>query len=897
MPGLSFRVLSLYIFFLLRPPNAGAQMNQHAVLGRTGVPFSFSPTWQILGPFQIGTREAPWGADPLEYYGGFRSLDFDDEAAFRSSLPSNGLVFWSTVEVELSDVDNAGVAALLTVAFPEIDWSFLQTVYGWAATQFQAWARGEIVHEGPSALPVVLFSDRIIEFWVDGKSYFGGDFYAYRRAPVVLHLEPGRHRLDVRLVRDVRAMGGIGEPSIQVEMQLQPAAGGFELAEDGILMSAAVTGKLVSPWASVSVRNSGLSDLEIFALEIANGSSDLVPLQNFPISVKSGQSRPLAFQFSSLEFNTSSIQIAVKYRPALDHDPISTYVVSQNITHSRSLYNPHKFTFLHPGGIVSYAMIRPPSTNASCARPADMLLPILLQLHGAGVEAESDAVAHALDSVPDICAWVVFPTGVTTWSSDDWHAWGFADVEAAIASLHLWLQSTGWHGVGIDVDRWLVSGHSNGGQGTWYTLAHRPDKVFAAAPVSGYTSIQNYVPYSLWQPADPARTAIVSAALNSYRHEKLAENYKGIPVLQQHGEMDENVPAFHSRLMRKILSETEANSTYVELSGQGHWFDGVMTTDPLRQFYKDQLRNHESRPPLREFSIVVGSPGNMGSKGGVTVEQLDNPGQYGRIDIKISQPSSDWCLYEMNTSNVIHLSVRPWPCWNLRLKMNGASVRGDDLAAAQGEVVSLWLSGDGMWQASSAVDVPATVERRRRRQLGPLDAILRSEGPFTIRYFGSNTASLALQISRNFFQYFGADTNISLGSIPGNASSTGNEVVIAVGEALPRSAYSEYPIQVAGPRALTIVDHAGQRRRYGGESALAAVFLRPLGNERLELVVWGASVEDAARAARLVPTLTGIGQPDFVLLERSSSWKGLDGAVAMGFLDQKWSVSKTSFVT
>jgi predicted peptidase len=29
------------------------------------------------------------------------------------------------------------------------------------------------------------------------------------------------------------------------------------------------------------------------------------------------------------------------------------------------------------------------------------------------------------------------------------------------------------------------------GQGTWYALSHRPDKIVAAAPVSGYSSIQS----------------------------------------------------------------------------------------------------------------------------------------------------------------------------------------------------------------------------------------------------------------------------------------------------------------------------------------------------------------------------------------------------------------------
>ena len=71
--------------------------------------------------------------------------------------------------------------------------------------------------------------------------------------------------------------------------------------------------------------------------------------------------------------------------------------------------------------------------------------------------------------------------------------WGFADVEAAVGSIPGWIELVGWQGPGVDINRWIVSGHSNGGQGTWYALTHRPDKVLAAAPVSGYASIQSKI--------------------------------------------------------------------------------------------------------------------------------------------------------------------------------------------------------------------------------------------------------------------------------------------------------------------------------------------------------------------------------------------------------------------
>lgn len=78
-----------------------------------------------------------------------------------------------------------------------------------------------------------------------------------------------------------------------------------------------------------------------------------------------------------------------------------------------------KFTFLHSSGVVSYAVIRPPPLNGTCAS-SDKRLPILLNLHGAGVETDGDQVRHTLDDAYGVCAWILFPSGVTPWSGDDY---------------------------------------------------------------------------------------------------------------------------------------------------------------------------------------------------------------------------------------------------------------------------------------------------------------------------------------------------------------------------------------------------------------------------------------------------------------------------------------------
>ena len=81
------------------------------------------------------------------------------------------------------------------------------------------------------------------------------------------------------------------------------------------------------------------------------------------------------------------------------------------------------------------------------------------------------------------------------------------------------------------------------------------------------------------------------------------------------------------------------------------------------------------------------------------------------------------------------------------------------------------------------------------------------------------------------------------------------------------------------------------------ETGLGAVFLRPLGNERLELVVWGADGSGLRQAARLVPTLTGVGQADFIILSKRAAWQGHAGAIAMGFFDFEWQISEGSYIS
>ena len=231
---------------------------------------SFSESWQLLGPFQIGTREATWGADPLERIGGFRSLVYNESARFPSSLAVNGTVEWSTLTADLSHSSCKNAKADLLVRFENTDWRSLQLIYGWAALQYQGWARGDMTVHGIQQKTIVFYTDQVLEFWIDDEHFFGGDFYAYRRSPLVLHLDPGHHQIGIRIVRDVRAMGGVGEPTVSIGLEAEVSEGGLRPVEGSILLPDMVDGKLVSSLGSVILRNEEDHWINVLNLESVN---------------------------------------------------------------------------------------------------------------------------------------------------------------------------------------------------------------------------------------------------------------------------------------------------------------------------------------------------------------------------------------------------------------------------------------------------------------------------------------------------------------------------------------------------------------------------------------------------------------------------------------------------
>lgn len=457
---------------------------------------------------------------------------------------------------------------------------------------------------------------------------------------------------------------------------------------------------------------------------------------------------------------------------------------------------------------------------------------------------------------------------------------------------------------------------------------HYPDNVIAAAPVSGYSSIESmliecfgewgsdgvvdYVPYSMWQESDPIILSILQKSRSNFKHELLLDNVAGIPILQEHGSDDDNVPTYHSRLMHELLERTQWPSQYNELPGQGHWFEGILTTPSLLRFYEKNAISPRINVPLM-FTISIPSSGNVGSIHGIHVDQLQSPDMNGQIKVIRNLESGVWYLQTQNIYR-FHLSTSP------RVEMPNSLVLDNidqPFIVDPGRCEETWYLkiAPGRWIASTETTW-RNIHQRYGRQIGAMDAILRSSGTFSISICSPGVEHTALQISRNLFQYFAADSHIIEECSPRDPipNSTGNTIILAIGDDLPPSRNRAFPIRAhRGNLVLSkgcthhqfdfTTHHESSQNGhlhdsgYTYEHDLGALFLRPLEDERLELIVWGADLSGLEQAARLVPTLTGVGQPDFLVLSHSCRWKGHGGLYAAGHFNKFWQISPGSFLS
>jgi poly(3-hydroxybutyrate) depolymerase len=276
--------------------------------------------------------------------------------------------------------------------------------------------------------------------------------------------------------------------------------------------------------------------------------------------------------------------------------------------------------------VVPSTAMMPSTENATAS--GDAKPGLLFSVHGAGVEATSQAAAYA----PKKEAHVVCPTNRRPFGFD-WEDWGRIDFTEAVAHARATLVN--------DPRRSWLTGHSMGGHGTWQLGAHFPSEFAAIAPSAGWVSFGSYVGATAagsaavgaaGGPEDPAAAMLLRAGRASDTL-SIKENYLQQGVYVLHGDADDNVPVSEAREMFKQLAAiSHPDFEYYERPGAGHWWGNeCVDWAPLMQFlFRHTLPETKDMTRVR-FQTV--SPQVSQRDGWVRVLQQKKPFEVSSVDM------------------------------------------------------------------------------------------------------------------------------------------------------------------------------------------------------------------------------------------------------------------------
>lgn len=536
---------------------------------------------------------------------------------------------------------------------------------------------------------------------------------------------------------------------------------------------------------------------------------------------------------------------------------------------------PRRVTFRSEiEGSVQYYALRPAQVPAGVtAKPG-----IALSLHGASVEASGQAGAYG----DKTWCHIVCPTNRRPFGYD-WEDWGRLDALEVLNHARSSLDH--------DPSMIYLTGHSMGGHGTWQLGAHFPSMFAAIAPCAGWRSFYTYGGKRDPEMDDFAR--IMRRADNPSDTPLLIRNHAQHGVFIVHGDADETVPVAEARAMRDALKEFHRDLHYYEQPGGGHWYDlgdengdtGADCLDYQPVWDLFARRRVPASHQVREIDFTTISPGISDKCHWAAVWQQQRPFEASRIQLR-ADPN-------MHRITGVTSNVRL-----LRLDLDSALRKGSKaVITLDGQAIEtdwpatglLWLERGEAWQV-----VPGAAEGAKNpaRYGGFKDAFRNN---FIIVYGtggDAETQQWAAAKARMDAEHFYVRGNGSVEVVSDKELATvrhrGRNVIL-VGSPSTNSAYEllgvECPIQVQSGK----VQIGG--KTLTGDLAVLAVVPRPGSDTASIGVISGTSLAGMRLTNRLPYLSSGVGVPDFVVLDARMLRDGASGLRACGYLDCDWQLS------
>jgi hypothetical protein len=565
-----------------------------------------------------------------------------------------------------------------------------------------------------------------------------------------------------------------------------------------------------------------------------------------------------------------SLDVRLEERPA-EGEPVllASRTVELRTVTAESRRN-ETFTSRIDGSAQYYAVV-PALPRESAGRPG-----LLLSLHGASVEASSQAAAYSAKD----WATIVCPTNRRAYGFD-WEDWGRLDALEVLNHAQRRFRT--------DPRRQWLTGHSMGGHGTWQIGAHESDRFAAIAPSAGWISFRSYTGGADF-PATGVGGLLMRAASPSDTL-ALKDNYARLGIYILHGDADDNVPVAQARTMRGVLGGGSggfhSDFAYYERPGAGHWWGNeCVDWPPLMEFL--QRRSLPEPASIDRVSFVTSTPSVAAEGDWVTIAQQVEFLKPSRVEVSLDRAKRTIAGTTVNVARLgLELDLDGDP-GELTISLDGAT-----LTAAEPEGGDrIWLARDGdTWKVAAA---PTPAEKSPERG-GPFKDAFRNRMILVAGTAGDDATDALLlakaRLDAMTFWYRGNGAIEVTTDQTFNPAADPDRNVILYGNADTNSAWSA----LLGPCPVLVKEGSvkvGDEEIAGGDLAALFVYPRAGSDTACVGVVAGTGPAGIRLTERLPYFVSGVAYPDLTVLAASTLVDGLAGIRLAGFFGNDWSVER-----
>ena len=524
--------------------------------------------WKIIGPMLASPRE---GATSVPFYPDIAQYQEEDlEYRF---FCGNNLKFF---DVELKDNK-------ISLESDTVSFIASQNSFGFPGVLNQYYCFSEF--EAEDGKMILVYTGGVSSFYVNNRKFIG-DPYNHEKVFTPVNINFGKNTFSFI----TSGYYGYSDAYIKIYESDLPlilnkkSSVAFDIIEDSLLTGYVSVQIVNCTDKDCAVKISEDYDDTIFSVEETSFSIPFLGVKNIPLKII--QKRKAS------DVKTVSLNFVIY---------LDSFSIKENfVLNVKKVSDVRKETFVSKtDSSVQYYAVRLPenfSTN-------NFHNPLILSLHGAGVKAEGQAESYRQTSKSIL----VCPTNRGEYGFD-WQELGRIDFLEVLNTVK--------EKYSIDLNKISLTGHSMGGHGTMYLGSLYGHLFSSIVPASGWINFNTYIPQT-FQRLNLFDNNKVRDNINLLKDAEnplvYADNLRNTPVLIIHGEKDDNVPVFQSRMFYNNLKSYGINTSIIEYPNQGHWFDieetrGIdcIDSDEIMNFIDRNIRQILPRKSiLKTFSLFV----------------------------------------------------------------------------------------------------------------------------------------------------------------------------------------------------------------------------------------------------------------------------------------------------